>query len=57
MKSSVRQNLTVAALGLGAGLLNGLLGAGGGIVIVAGLTRIFRGGGSTRARSLPARLR
>ena len=45
MKSSVRQNLAVAALGLGAGLLNGLLGAGGGIVIVAGLSRIFRGRG------------
>ena len=27
MKSSVRQNLAVAAIGLGAGLLNGLLGA------------------------------
>lgn len=43
MKPSVRQNLSVAAIGLSAGLLNGLLGAGGGIVIVAGLSRIFRG--------------
>lgn len=45
MKPSVRQNLSVAAIGLCAGLLNGLLGAGGGIVIVAGLSRIFRGKG------------
>lgn len=43
MKPSFRQNLCVIAIGTGAGLLNGLLGAGGGILIVAGLRRLFRG--------------
>lgn len=43
MKASFRQNLSVIAIGAGAGFLNGLLGAGGGILIVAGLRRLFRG--------------
>lgn len=42
MRSSFRQNLCVIAIGAGAGFLNGLLGAGGGILIVAGLRRLFR---------------
>ena len=36
-----RDYLPVAALGLAAGFLNGLLGAGGGIVLVFGLRRLF----------------
>ena len=35
--------LPLLALGLGAGFINGLLGAGGGILIVFGLSRLLRG--------------
>lgn len=42
MKKTFFLSLALAGIGLGAGFLNGLLGAGGGILIVFGLRRIFK---------------
>ena len=41
MKTLFRQILPVLCLGLGAGFLNGVLGAGGGILVVAGLNALL----------------
>ena len=41
MKTSFRQNIAALAVGAGAGFFNGLLGAGGGILLVFGLKRLF----------------
>lgn len=41
MKINSHQKPILLALGAGAGLLNGLLGAGGGILIVAGLRSVL----------------
>ena len=41
MKLQTRDVPLLALLGVGAGFLNGLLGAGGGIAIVAGLKALF----------------
>ena len=41
MKHFFSQILPIFAIGLGAGFLNGLLGAGGGIVIVFGLSKLL----------------
>lgn len=50
MKHFFGKTLPVCLLGLGAGLLNGLLGAGGGIVIVLGLkNRLKHERGDARA--------
>lgn len=43
MKHSFFLFLTLIALGLGAGFINGLLGAGGGILIVFGLNKLLAG--------------
>ncbi len=43
MKKLVQKTIPVCLFGFFAGMLNGLLGAGGGIVIVYGLRRIYRG--------------
>lgn len=43
MKHFFSQILPIFAIGLSAGFLNGLLGAGGGIVIVFGLRKLLRG--------------
>lgn len=43
MKVHFLQILPLFVIGLGAGFLNGLLGAGGGILIVFGLRRLLRG--------------
>ncbi len=43
MRKSAWKIIPVCLLGLLAGLLNGLLGAGGGIVIVYGLNKLCRG--------------
>ena len=42
MKQILRKSLPIVALGAGAGFVGGLLGAGGGIVIVVGLSRLYR---------------
>ena len=41
MKLIFKKILPILAFGVGAGFLNGLLGAGGGIVIVMGLSLVF----------------
>ena len=43
MKPHFLQMLPLFAIGLGAGFLNGLLGAGGGILIVFGLGKLLKG--------------
>ena len=43
MKHPILWFFLVLALGLGAGFINGLLGAGGGILIVFGLGKLLRG--------------
>lgn len=43
MKHHILIFLAILMLGLGAGFINGLLGAGGGILIVFGLSRLLRG--------------
>lgn len=43
MKHPILWFFLILALGLGAGFINGLLGAGGGILIVFGLSRLLRG--------------
>lgn len=41
MKKHLKTVLTLSALGLAAGFTNGLLGAGGGIIVVMGLRALF----------------
>ena len=43
MKVHFLQILPLIAIGVGAGFLNGLLGAGGGILIVFGLRKLLKG--------------
>lgn len=42
MKKTLLLAMALALIGLGAGFLNGLLGAGGGILIVFGLRHLFK---------------
>jgi uncharacterized membrane protein YfcA len=49
MKSSILGAIALLLLGFGAGFLNGLLGAGGGILLVYGLRRVLRGRTDPRA--------
>ncbi len=42
MRTFVKKTLPLVPLGIGAGFINGLLGAGGGILVVLGLRALYR---------------